>query len=416
MQHSIAGRGQFPLIVLAALGVSLATSCGRAQSVPADKAPPSKSQPDKAASPAAARPPVKPEPVQTTPAAHAPEKGVPTTAEKKPRPANRLAKETSPYLLLHAHNPVDWYPWGEEAFAKAKDENKLIFLSIGYSSCYWCHVMERESFMDDEIAALSEQALRVHQGRPRGAARRRRNLHDGAAGLLSGHRFARRGLAAVDVPDARRQAALPAARTSRREKAQTWTAFCRWWAASTTIWQKNPDGVKKTATQLTDFVRQTLRRRAGLPTPCRARRSSSRCRQALAEEYDARHGGFGFSEANPRSPNSPSLRTCCFCWTACDAAVMPKTVRKKTATRRWRRGCPCDACRHTGEDGGRWHSRRLGGRLSSLRHRSLLAHSALRKDAVRQRPVGHGLRRSLGAHRQSAVQASRGGTTGVRRA
>ncbi len=69
------------------------------------------------------------------------------------RPANRLAKETSPYLLLHAHNPVDWYPWGHEALAKAKAEGKPIFLSIGYSSCYWCHVMERESFMDDEIAA-----------------------------------------------------------------------------------------------------------------------------------------------------------------------------------------------------------------------------------------------------------------------
>ena len=73
-------------------------------------------------------------------------------AKTKRRPENRLAKETSPYLLLHAHNPVDWYPWGEEALAKAKAEKKLIFLSIGYSSCYWCHVMERESFMDDEIA------------------------------------------------------------------------------------------------------------------------------------------------------------------------------------------------------------------------------------------------------------------------
>src|SRR5918994_1593197 len=73
-------------------------------------------------------------------------------AEKKP--ANRLARETSPYLLLHAHNPVDWYPWGPEAFAKAKAENKPVFLSIGYSSCYWCHVMERECFMDPEIAEL----------------------------------------------------------------------------------------------------------------------------------------------------------------------------------------------------------------------------------------------------------------------
>jgi len=65
---------------------------------------------------------------------------------------NRLIHETSPYLLQHAHNPVDWYPWGEEAFEKAKKENKPILLSIGYSACHWCHVMERESFEDEETA------------------------------------------------------------------------------------------------------------------------------------------------------------------------------------------------------------------------------------------------------------------------
>jgi hypothetical protein len=59
---------------------------------------------------------------------------------------NRLIHEKSPYLLLHAHNPVDWYPWGEEAFAKARRENKPIFLSVGYYTCHWCHVMERESY------------------------------------------------------------------------------------------------------------------------------------------------------------------------------------------------------------------------------------------------------------------------------
>ncbi|HHW91794.1 MAG TPA: thioredoxin domain-containing protein [Firmicutes bacterium] len=68
--------------------------------------------------------------------------------------ANRLIKEKSPYLLQHAHNPVDWYPWGEEAFARAKAEDKPIFLSIGYSTCHWCHVMERESFEDEEVAEI----------------------------------------------------------------------------------------------------------------------------------------------------------------------------------------------------------------------------------------------------------------------
>lgn len=67
---------------------------------------------------------------------------------------NRLINEKSLYLLQHAHNPVDWYPWGDEAISRAREEDKLIFVSIGYSSCHWCHVMEKESFEDEEIAGI----------------------------------------------------------------------------------------------------------------------------------------------------------------------------------------------------------------------------------------------------------------------
>src|SRR5690606_10832649 len=69
------------------------------------------------------------------------------------RPANALIHETSPYLLQHAYNPVAWLPWGEEALSRAKQENKPIFLSIGYAACHWCHVMEHESFEDAQVAA-----------------------------------------------------------------------------------------------------------------------------------------------------------------------------------------------------------------------------------------------------------------------
>ncbi len=72
---------------------------------------------------------------------------------------NRLAAEKSPYLLQHADNPVDWYPWGEEAFEKAREEDKPIFLSIGYATCHWCHVMEHESFEDPVVAALMNEAF-----------------------------------------------------------------------------------------------------------------------------------------------------------------------------------------------------------------------------------------------------------------
>ncbi len=74
-------------------------------------------------------------------------------------PLNRLASEKSPYLLQHADNPVDWYPWGAEAFARAQQENRPIFLSVGYATCHWCHVMEHESFVDPEVARLMNETF-----------------------------------------------------------------------------------------------------------------------------------------------------------------------------------------------------------------------------------------------------------------
>ena len=72
---------------------------------------------------------------------------------------NRLSREKSPYLRQHAGNPVDWYPWGEEAFDRARRQDKPVFLSIGYSACHWCHVMERESFADEDVARLLNAAF-----------------------------------------------------------------------------------------------------------------------------------------------------------------------------------------------------------------------------------------------------------------
>src|SRR5437667_11126142 len=79
---------------------------------------------------------------------------IPTIQHK---PTHRLINETSTYLLQHAHNPVDWYPWGEEALQKAQQEDKPILLSVGYSACHWCHVMERESFENEDIAGLMNE-------------------------------------------------------------------------------------------------------------------------------------------------------------------------------------------------------------------------------------------------------------------
>ena len=119
------------------------------------------------------------------------------------RRANRLATETSPYLLQHAHNPVDWYPWGPEAVERAKADDKPILLSIGYAACHWCHVMERESFEDEDTAALMNEhfvAIKVdREERPDLDA-----IYMDAAQAMTGQRR----LADDSVPDAGRQTVL----------------------------------------------------------------------------------------------------------------------------------------------------------------------------------------------------------------
>jgi len=76
---------------------------------------------------------------------------------------NKLGNESSPYLLQHAQNPVDWHAWNEEALGRAKKENKPIFLSVGYSSCHWCHVMAHESFENEEIAKTETEQIKIEE-------------------------------------------------------------------------------------------------------------------------------------------------------------------------------------------------------------------------------------------------------------
>jgi uncharacterized protein YyaL (SSP411 family) len=120
---------------------------------------------------------------------------------------NRLAGETSPYLQQHASNPVDWYPWGEEALGRARRENKPILLSIGYSACHWCHVMAHESFEDEGVAGADERPVRQRQGRSGRAAGSGPDLPDRACDALAKGRR----LAVDDVPDAAGRAFFSAA-------------------------------------------------------------------------------------------------------------------------------------------------------------------------------------------------------------
>ena len=137
-----------------------------------------------------------------------------------PKYINRLFLESSPYLRQHAHNPLNWFPWGDEAFELARALRRPVLLSIGYSTCHWCHVMEEESFDDEEIAPVSKRALHCDQGRPRGAPRPRCDLHErGSAVPPRQRRVADDGLA-----HARSRAIQRGAPTSPRV---TGTAGCR---------------------------------------------------------------------------------------------------------------------------------------------------------------------------------------------
>ena len=208
---------------------------------------------------------------------------------------NRLARERSPYLLQHANNPVDWYPWGDEAFAKARAEDKPIFLSIGYSTCHWCHVMEHESFENDAVAARAQRALRVDQGRSRGAAGRRSRLHDVRAGddrirRLADERLAdagpeavlRRHLLSADVAVGPARASSTSCRRSRASGATSAT--------------------KVRAVGGGDDRRSCAGDRSGRAGWTRARRRRARAhgRRSFAQAFDARHGGFGDAPKFPR--------------------------------------------------------------------------------------------------------------------
>lgn len=232
------------------------------------------------------------------------------TSEKKDK--NRLAGETSPYLLLHAHNPVDWYPWGPEALAKAKKENKLIFLSIGYSSCHWCHVMERESFMDEEIAAyLNENYVCIkvdREERPDIDSIYMTSLH--VFNRLSGSgRGGGWPLSMFLTP-----AAEPffggtyfPARDGDRGFA---TGFLTIIKGIQKVWKANPDRVEQDAKTLTRFVKTEL---SGTRADALAKLDEELLdgvMESLQDQYDERYGGFGFdptSDLRPKFPEPSNL-------------------------------------------------------------------------------------------------------------
>ena len=202
-----------------------------------------------------------------------------------PRHTNRLIRETSPYLLQHAHNPVDWYPWGEEALARAKAENTPILLSIGYSACHWCHVMERESFEDEAIAALMNRSfVNIKVDREE-----RPDLDDiyMAATLAANGGQGGWPMTVFLTPDQRPFFAgtyfPPSDRLGRPGFATLLTRIAE-------AWEGQRDTLTEQAAALTEHLREQAETAAGINVGEAEIRAAVR---ELAESFDPTYGGFG---------------------------------------------------------------------------------------------------------------------------
>src|SRR5947209_7005446 len=219
---------------------------------------------------------------------------------------NRLINETSPYLLQHAHNPVDWYPWGEEALQKAKSEDKPILLSVGYSACHWCHVMERESFENEEIAAMMNRffvSIKVD---------REERPDIDAIYMQAVQAMTQQGGLPMTVfltADGRLfYGGTYFPPRDRQYGRQTMPGFPRVLLSMAEAYQGKRQDVEEQATQLADYLQQRSgspfrRREEGVAgtMPLELLGSASR---ELVGEFDAVNGGFGNA---PKFPNTMSM-------------------------------------------------------------------------------------------------------------
>lgn len=230
--------------------------------------------------------------------------------EEKGKPekhTNGLVHETSPYLLQHAHNPVNWRPWGEEALAAAKKEGKLIFLSVGYSSCHWCHVMEHESFTDEEIAAyLNKHFICIK------VDREERPDVDAVYmnSLFVFNRLTRNGrgggwpLSMFLTPEAQPffGGTYFPARDGDRGNSRGFLSILE---IVVKIWAGSPEKIREDAKLLVKNVKLDLEQTRQLDDESLDAELIDEARESLAEQYDPMHGGFGFSVRNPGQPKFP---------------------------------------------------------------------------------------------------------------
>jgi hypothetical protein len=221
------------------------------------------------------------------------------------RHSNRLARESSPYLLAHAHNPVDWYPWGPEALEKARKEAKPIFLSIGYSSCHWCHVMEKKVFSEPEIARyMNEHFVNIKVDREE-----RPDLDDIYMTALQMY-FEAVGspqtggwpLSLFLTPDGR---PLGGGTYFPPDDGEGRLGFPSLMKRVVASWRDNRKEMETNADILANAVRAAARPRQTLQTVSLERGLIEPVLKSLAAGYDSEYGGFGFSAKAPDRPKFP---------------------------------------------------------------------------------------------------------------
>jgi len=225
---------------------------------------------------------------------------------KKHKHANRLARESSPYLLLHAHNPVDWYPWGPEAFATAKKEKKPIFLSVGYSSCYWCHVMERLVFTNKQIAAyMNEHFVNIKVDREE-----RPDVDDiymtslyvyfQAVGSRQGGGWPLSMFLTSEGKPFAGGTYFPPKDANGRP------GFDTVLRRVTELWENQRKNVEQNAETITAGVRTALKPGLVLKPVKIDRGLTEQAVRALVGSYDSQYGGIDFNRSNPNGPKFPS--------------------------------------------------------------------------------------------------------------
>ncbi|HZO88322.1 MAG TPA: thioredoxin domain-containing protein [Chthonomonadaceae bacterium] len=214
-----------------------------------------------------------------------------------PKHTNRLAQETSPYLLQHAHNPVDWYPWGEEAFARARAENKPILLSVGYSACHWCHVMERESFEDETIAAqMNRDFINIkvdREERPDVDA-----IYMNAVQLLTQH--GGWPMTVFLTPEGK---PFYGGTYYPPEDRYGVPGFPRVLEAVATAWKTQRAQVEQQSDAITRHLEESTDLAQGQPEMILTPTLLERAFNAFSQHFDARNGGFGHAPKFPQPSN-----------------------------------------------------------------------------------------------------------------